>query len=210
MTEIHNVSFGAKYVDNIKVKKYHKWINSYLPQKSCLVQIDFGNNNDLEAIREVCDTWRWSPFLRFMQNAGKAEKVFALTLQKKKFENLEPEKLLGFAKIREYAEKDGNIEFLQVNPKYINVGEERISRPKYKGNGTAILKLLQKKYEHLSLLSVDEPGIDDFYRSNGFILEDGWIGLFNWDKPRKISQESLTDVFLKYIRNLFDIKKNGI
>ena len=189
--EINNITFGAKYIMPARVKKGIGILNYnyYLPSRASFVQIDFNNEQDVKALAALKDRWKGADFLHCITQIKipQREKVFALSSQRKKFDTLEPSKILGLVKMTDYFCKDGEISHLQVDPENINVG--RYENTPYKKCGTAILNSLKKLYDRIQLTSVDDISTENFYEYNGFKKIDNWYGRFLWEKDFSIKKQ---------------------
>lgn len=184
MTEVNNISFGARYECPARVKKRIPLLGLYLPSKASFVSIDFRNPNDVIAADEICSSWKGAPLLKKLLSDKKCKNIYALTVQRKNFENIEPDKILGFAKMKKYWTKDGELEYLQVNPNYINVGDEVVAKPKYKNCGSAILTSLKKFYDRIVLISVDDEKVGCFYERNDFVKIAGRYCAYIWERVK--------------------------
>lgn len=186
---ISSASFGAKFINKIPVKKFDSLNNAYKDSLVSFVQIDSRNRKDVAALMDTAKYWRdghYADNIAYTARElylGKMDdnhyQVYALTSQKKQFDNLLSEKILGLIELEnkpDYAE----ILHLQVDPELIYTNQP----PRYKYVGTGILNFLKKFYNKtLELASVCSAV--EFYQKNGFEICSSTSLRFRW-KPSKI------------------------
>ena len=179
------ISFGAKPINTINIKKFDKRANNFINCQATFVKLDPKNSSDISAVGEAAATWKDSKYASKIATAAcwmnkNPIVVYALTIQKDKFNKLVPEKILGLAEMR----KDNRIPdedflyHLQVKPDAINVDSD--GKNNYKYVGSSILKSLKKLYSNIFLFSEISPNIQKFYMDNGFIRDYMYERRYHW------------------------------
>ena len=185
--DVNSVSFGAKPISIINIKKLDKSLNKYVDYSVNFVQIDGSNRFDLTAINTVAQKWKGATYIKKIATASHWIQtrdfveidVYALTAQQKNFDKLKPNKILGLAEMRNDNKNPENriLQHLQVKPSAINL--ENNDKKTYKRTGTAILTSLKKIYNNISLFA-DSPSTEKFYKKNGFIEDFFCHGHMVW------------------------------
>jgi hypothetical protein len=170
------VTFGAKPINDVIIKKYNKSKKEYVDFPAKFVKLEAGNYSDIKVVDKIAQQWTNAVYIKKIATASHWMKtlpieIYALTTQKDKFDRLKSSKILGFAEMRK--EKDfpdyDSLYYLQVKPQVMNItGYDNKS---YKYTGTSIIKSLKKIYHNISLFSADSPNVENFYRKNGFIKD---------------------------------------
>ena len=175
---IDSISFGAKYLNTVTIKKYDKNTKGYVDLSANFVKLEHDNKFDIAAVDKTAEKWKDAKYIRKIATASHwfnslPIDIYALTTQKDKFSKLKPAKILGFAEMRkdEAFPKYDLLYHLQVKPDAINVNN---SDAKYKYVGTSILNSLKKIYKNIFLYSEGNPNVKKFYQNNGFI-EDSML-----------------------------------
>ena len=184
---VENISFGAKPLNKLSVKKYDKSLKTFKDCPAHFVKIE-STKFDLSAINAVAKKWKDAKYVKkiatashWMNNRKYVEiDVYALTLQDKNFEILKPRKILGLVEMRNNNDnpKDRIIYHLQVKPSAMNVNNNK--NKNYKHVGCGILDSLKKIYKNMSLYSDNNPNIKIFYKINGFIEDLKGSNHFSW------------------------------
>ena len=183
-----NVSFGAKFVRNAKIKKLNPLSKGYEKMQVSFVRIDPKNLSDINALGRVADTWVNEKFASTIYNRALSlrkggidlnSKIFAITSQKDNFKKLDADRILGVAEIEELTPKSCYLGHIQVDPNHIYY-----EVPPFKGVGTAILNRLKDMYSQISLNSAPECSVRHFYEMNGFqrVSEDSLK--YYWQKDK--------------------------
>ena len=179
------INFGAKPINRINIKIFDKRVNDFVHCQATFVKLDPKNSSDISAVGEAAKTWKNSKYASKIATAARwmntnPIEVYALTIQKDKFDTLIPEKILGLAEMR----KDNKIPdedflyHLQVKPDAINVDSN--GKNNYKYVGSSILKSLKKIYSDIFLYAEDNQKIQKFYRDNGFIADYMYERRYHW------------------------------
>ena len=186
MEKVNSINFKATPLNTVKIKKYNKINKKFMTQTVTFVQLDANNRFDLEAVETAAKKWKNAPFMKEIATASHWMKnvpieVYAVTAQKNNFEKLQYKNILGFAEMRQ-DEKDSKFRelcHLQVNPSAININS-KAAKKSYKGVGSSILTSLKKYYDYISLISVDNINIENFYLKNNFIRDYTQQNRFLW------------------------------
>jgi hypothetical protein len=138
------------------------------------VELNPRSEKDVKSLAEVAKLWEDSMFVtdinyifRKMFHSGdlmpEKPKIYALTLQKKNFDKLYPEDVLG---LTEVWQKDwgANVKYLETNPEY----SDRVMFPQYKGIGTGIMDMIKERFSHFKLFAVYSAA--NFYEKMGLEL----------------------------------------
>ena len=185
--EVNSVSFGAAPINRIKVQKLNKNKKKFEDYFVNFVRLEPYNKKDLEALEFLTQKWKDAKYVQQISTAAhwmkeKSINVYALTNQKRNFEKLQADKILGHAEMRKDEHDPENIILyhLQARPSAMNVN--KTGRVNYKHVGSSILSSLKKIYDDISLFSDKDDNIENFYRRNGFI--DAFKGSrhFVWNK----------------------------
>lgn len=172
--DICGVSFGAKPINNITIKKYDKKQKDFIDVPAKFVKLEPDNRSDIRVLDEIANQWTGADYIRKIATASHwmnevPISIYALTTQKDKFDKLKPSQILGCVEMR----KDKNfpkydwLYYLQVKPEAMNT--EKGKNKGYQYVGTSMIKSLKKIYHNISLFSADSPFLENFYRNNGFI-----------------------------------------
>lgn len=178
----NNLCFGANLVSVVPIQKFGKNINA------SFVKFDYKNLSDIEALKEVSNTWKEGFYADQIFNTAcqkfnreKCSEVFdiyALTLQKDSFETLEPKDIMGILEVIHEEQKGAiHLQHIEVKPSFIK-GINRV----YRGIGTAMIKSLQKLYTRIELIARDNDDVTRFYEKNGFAQAPEFPGIFTWIK----------------------------
>ena len=186
--EVQNVSFGAQPIAKTSIKKLNNKTKQFENLPVYFVKLEAGNRFDMNAVNAAARKWKDAIYIKKIATAAQwigvkdcADiEVYALTKQKDRFNRLTYRDLLGFAEMRtDYGFKGyNNLYRLQVNPEVININQPK--QVKYQHAGSSMLKSLKKIYNKISLYSVDDPKIEQFYINHGFIRDYKHDGHFLW------------------------------
>ena len=181
------VSFGAKPINSVKIKKYNKSTKNFADYPVNFVRLNADCRNDLVAIDLAAQKWKGATYIQKIATASKWMKngqieVYALTSQQKNFDKLQANNILGLAEMRfdEKNPKNMILNHLQVRPNAMNVNQ--LNKTNYKYIGSSILTSLKKIYKHISLSTDGNENVERFYKHNGFIDEYKGSGDFRWSK----------------------------
>ena len=187
MEKLDNIRFGAKPIKRIKIQKFNKNIKDYAPIQAAFVKLE--SRSDIETVHSVAELWSDNLYIKKIATAARwmdflPIEIYALTTQTNNFNNLKPNKILGFAEMR----NDNNfpkykqLYHLQVKPDAINVNNNnnKNKNNKYKHVGGAMLESLKCIYNNISLFTINSPNIENFYRKHGFIEDLKNDKLYKW------------------------------
>lgn len=169
-----DVSFGAKPVNSITIKKYDKNKKNFIDIPAKFVMLESGNNSDIKVLDRIATQWTNADYIRRIATASHwmnelPINIYALTTQKDKFDKLKPSKILGFAEMRKNANFPDYdwLHYLQVKPEAMNT--QKGENKSFQSVGTAMIKSLKKIYHNITLYAADSPYVENFYKKNGFI-----------------------------------------
>jgi hypothetical protein len=148
------LNFGARFLKPVQIKKMSprpKMVDvSY-------IELEPYNKNDVKALNKVVKLWYDAFFIsdinyifRKMHYEGNLleskPKIFALTLQKKNFDKLFPEDILG---VMEVWKKDwgSEVKYLETNPEFA----ARVPNAYYKDIVKCLVDALKEKCNHFKL-----------------------------------------------------------
>lgn len=171
----HNLNFNAKFIRAVQIQKFQTELYSYRPKKACFVEIDSGNCNDAFALANAAHYWENDLYganisYTALQMMGhnpmlSDKKIYALTLQKHNFEELDENKILGMAEITDADKNSIELNYIQVKPDIIYA----LRNQPYKKIGTRIIDSLKKIYNNKVILLTARAGkTGEFYVKNGF------------------------------------------
>ena len=179
--------FGAKYINQVKAGKYISQTKKYSDVQLNFVRIEPDNTQDINALSDAANYWRYDKFAKniyyaacAVRNKSKYYKnnvIYALTSQTENHSNLNSDKLLGLVHISPSYDSSVLIERIQVNPEMIYC---RI--PEYKGLGTAMLNSLKNLYDIITCHPATEKSVKDFYYKNDFKPKPNNIDELIWTK----------------------------
>lgn len=168
------ISFGAKPINTVIIKKFDKRAKKFVDYPATFVKLEPWNRSDIVAVDKAAENWKDSKYASKIAVAARwinqiPVEIYALTVQSKNFNRLKPGKILGLAEMRKDSSrpKEDWLYYLQVNPDAMNVNSD--GKNSYKHVGSSILKSLKKIYSDMFLYSEDNPNIEKFYQNNGFI-----------------------------------------
>ena len=183
---VENISFGAKPLNKLYIKKYDKSLKAFVDCPARFVKIE-STKSDLTAVNAVAKKWKKAKYIQriatashWMNNSNSVEiDVYALTLQDKDFEKLKPKQIIGMVEMRNNPKniKDRILQHIQVKPSAININNRN---KKYKQVGCGIINSLKKIYKNMSLYSENSPNIKKFYEYNGFIEDYKGDNHYSW------------------------------
>ena len=177
------ITFGANYIQNVMIQKRTPE-NKFEPCEVAVVELDANSMDDFNTLRTLASSWGPDTFVpdmtfHFRVYAGLEQQallhLFAITQQKKDFEKLNTNDVMGLADFKEeknlYA-----LNYLQTNPDYgyVNYFQE------YKHVGTAMLNFLKAKFSDKPIKLHSTQNAVPFYLKNGFqqqVEHDGMIYL---------------------------------
>ncbi|GEM_PF-847577 len=178
-------SFGAKFINNTNIKRFLRSTKEYVPAKVSFVEIDSYNREDIFALEDVARYWVNGKFAtNFVTTAkwktignGNNRKIYALTAQNKSHGKLNYDDILGLAEVCENSKHDIYLNYLQAKPDII-YSQNR----EYKGIGSGILNSLKNLYDKISLNSLCEKSVKNFYFKNNFKLTRPDVNQFEWHR----------------------------
>lgn len=183
-------SFGAKYLSSATVQKKLFLRSKYRPQPANFVRLS-NNENDIESLFTFSRNYSNSCLGMLIADGLQTSKnyqVYALTRQKKGFDKLEPDKILGICGGSLNATEGGNpwfyishLEAKSTHNPMVRLPEEQVKilgipfniRQKYKGIGSELLKKiltqLLEQQENLSCIT-----LKSMEHSKSFYKHLGW------------------------------------
>ena len=183
----NNISFGARFVQKIPIKKYSFEDKIYKQATANLVELDPFDIKDVHTLGNIADEFGGDSFANNVYIDAKSAykrnnrattdmRIFALTKQEDTFDKLKDREILGIVETSNKAEKSIEIEYLQTHPKFIYPwGPAAIKRI-----GSAILDCLKSFNDKITLRS--SPNATFFYKKNGFEKVDPNKRIFVWNK----------------------------
>ena len=184
------ISFKAKYVDTTTIKQLSSKTQKYVSKKATFVQMSPESAKDIEALKDINKSWDagfiksiFNNIHRYSPKTG----LYALTTQSENLEELIPEKVLGIALGEIKDKKTFYLDYLQVNPRYINT--ETYDK-KYSHIGSAILRCIKNFSNINTIKCVSIPYAFKFYIKNGFMPDNNLLDDFAiiWKKKSKLSK----------------------
>ena len=181
----NNISFGAISCNKVRIKVFDENAKKFLSKPAFFVKLEASNRDDITAVNFAAETWKGAPYITKIAKASHFMKsddidVYALTTQTSGFERLNPNRLIGFAEVRNNCNlpKFNLLYHLQVKPAVMNV--DRYGKKTHKYVGSSILHSLKKIYKNITLFSADSPNVEKFYIHNGFVRDAKQPQRFLW------------------------------
>lgn len=179
------ISFEARFIKNVPVKKYSYFKKSYQEEPSKLIEFDPKDSIDIENLENIAKDFGGDSFANniyihakyLKEHLEENVRYIGITRQKDNLDKLDASQVLGVAELTNKTSKEIELEFLQVHPQYLN----SYYRPSIKNTGTAILNYLKECYDRITLKS--SPNATFFYKKNGFTQIDVKKRLFEWKRP---------------------------
>ena len=175
------ISFQAKYISTIKVEKKDESTQEYLPEKVSFIKFDKNNRRDMDALADLYGEWKTATFIDRLIITGRRiqsrfpyygkTSLYALTTQKKDFDNLNGSEILGLAKVNKTGIRRAYLDIIQVKP----------DNEDYDKVGTGILNALKEMNDKITLNSVE--GVEKFYVINDFEKTDLSTREYVWTRP---------------------------
>lgn len=168
-------NFKAKFIGSTPIQKLNPQ-GKYEKFEATFLEFDPTNKKDLSAMKEIARYWDNSQYASDICGSAKAlalnfldatkNKVYILTKQNKKFENLNFQNILGLTEI-ELQKNKNDIDIINIHR--IQVDEELLNtiRPEFNHVGTGILNMIKEKYNKIIELNSVHSAIG-FYENNGF------------------------------------------
>lgn len=182
---IDNINFGASPCKKTHIKIFDEKLQKFVKCPVTLIKLDAKNELDRYAVHFAEQTWKEAKYIKKIATASHFMSfneidIFALTTQKKNFDELIFNKIIGFAEMRpDETKKRAFLNRLQIRPDVINVNQS--AKKTHKHVGKAFLNSLKKVYKKITLDSEDSPNIIKFYKNNGFIENYLQRGRFQWN-----------------------------
>jgi len=185
---MNEINFTALPINKVNIKKYDKKTKNFINYPANFVRLVANDRNDINAVNKCAQQWKNADFIDKIATAahwigyrnGVEINVYALTTQKNNLKKLNPQYILGLAEIRTDNENPQNtiLYHLQVKPSAINVHNK--DNKSYKKVGTSIVKSLQKQFKNISLFSIKDTDVENFYKNLGFIEDYFGEKHFTW------------------------------
>ena len=180
-TQYPGPNFNAIPISKTMVQKYDKVNHTYKPCFANVVELIPENNYDKRAINTAVGKWDYDLFGTSIAKSfndmteklcyNRSDRVYAITTQDKNFDELKPNKILGFVEMFEHnGQNNVDMLYLQAKPKK-NYFSETPSN--YNHIGKALVSEMQNVYHNkkISVYSVEEA--TPFYEYMGFVHEEG-------------------------------------
>ena len=168
-----NVNFKASFVSKATVLKRTENSLKTIPQEVSFIKLTPSNSYDRKALKDIYNSWQHSfveSMYYDMQDAFKhvdEGKVFALTTQEKGFKKVDSDKVIGLVEVFPNG-KNGEGIFLD----YILKAPKKIQKKMgdFCKIGETMLNSLKKLYkgEKITLISLSNDNVQNFYKRNGF------------------------------------------
>lgn len=186
----NNLSFKAKYLNNVNIEKLNPKNGNFEPEEVSLVEFDPQNVHDTMAI---CNTHRNWPREQFASAIAyqamlmsetpfedEPNSIYIMTQQKNNFDYLDDSKILGLAEIEKENKGVYRLNYIQTDPEKSSFMN---SRSEYKNIGKKMLDFLKTKYTNSTIkLNAANNTVAKWYKKNGFKLRDSDTRLFEWRK----------------------------
>ena len=167
------INFKAKYIHSTDIIK-RNGTRDFVNHQVAFVEIEPTNYDDVLAVNSANINWDYGETLStyiaqsinqiFRKTRQEKEKrFFALTQQKDKFEKLESDEILGLVEVSKLNENTQEIDYIQLNPKYLGKVRDFIKM------GNAIINSIKKLYPNKILELSSNGSAFNFYRRNGFL-----------------------------------------
>ena len=176
--QVQKVSFGARYIDEVKIRKVNgAQIDEY---KASLVELDPKSEKDNFCIQDMI--YYWGGFESYTsdiaRNMGQVlcelndvrmpiPRVFAITEQKDNYDKLRAEKILSIAETTDLKETVVNIDFLETHRDQASGAKN----PKYIHLGTTMINCIKSMFKGKTLELYSTNDALGFYLKNGFELK---------------------------------------
>lgn len=189
--QVGNVSFGASFQKFANVERIFKNGNRSL-QKVSIVELNPSDRFDLQAIKEVGDTWNTSISKHLAQCAENryrpvGERYFAVTTQNNNYNKLNSDKILSINNFLDSPNsKTKVLPNMQVDPDKCQYGS--FDR-KFKGVGSVVLDYLKELSSDATIVLNSLREAIPFYKANKFIVEDVYEPtVLVWNRAIEASQ----------------------
>ena len=173
--QVHNITFGANYIKDASIKKKN-WKGFFEPYSVKMLEFNPKSKDDIKAVNDV--VWPWGGFRSFSYeiaenmsdileglNRSSSYKFYALTQQKKDFEQLNPKDILSLVQIIDNGKDRIKISFLETNPKYAYASKNSI----FKHIGSAMLNAIESMFENRDFyINATDESIP-FYEKCGYV-----------------------------------------
>lgn len=183
----NNISFGARFLRQIPIKKYSYENKIYKDANENFVELSPFDIRDVHALDDISKEFGGDTFvnniyidakLAYKRDNRENETmgIFALTRQRDNYEKLNADDILGVAEISKFDNGEIELDYLQVHPQFIY----SYGPPYFKRIGSAILDCLKAVYKKIQLHSA--PSATLFYKKNGFENIKEGTRLYQWVK----------------------------
>lgn len=183
----NNISFGARFLRTIPIKKYSYENKIYKPANENFVELSPFDLNDVKSLDNIArefggDTYVNNVYMdakmAYNRNNPETEDIglFILTRQHCNYNTLNPDEVLGVAEISKFDNSEIELDYLQVHPQYVY----SFGPPFIKRIGSAILDCLKEAYKKIIVRSA--PSATLFYKKNGFERVKEGTNLFHWER----------------------------
>ena len=124
----NNITFGANFIQHTTIKAMTE-ANKYKPMEVSVVGLT-KSKSDRQALLSISKLWKgktnYTETIISGFNPAKSDNMcYILTTQTSDYKKLEPEKVLGIAKISKLGTNNIYFDYLQTNPNYIAKGKKK-------------------------------------------------------------------------------------
>lgn len=160
-----NISFKANYIlpTNILKKdngKYEKYSANFY-------KLNIKNHQDITLIKDLAKTWGKDSYVFNIldsatdQNINYPRHIYILTDAKESNYKPKTENVMGIAELDETRKTENSLNFIQVNPKFIN-------SKKYNHIGSAMIDVIKCLHFSKPMYVFSEENAMNFYKYNNF------------------------------------------
>lgn len=169
------ITFGANLIQTTRIQKY-AGKQGFQDCNAYIVKLDTGSKLDFKALTEVDRIWDngktfagdiRATFRRqhLCEDENSIDQFFALTRQRKDFQELKSEDILGLAQLQRDNEKVF-LDYLQADPDNNFLADY----PMFKRVGTAMVNFIKEYFPEQNILLNPTESVIPFYEKLGFIL----------------------------------------
>ncbi len=196
LNNINQTSFKAKFITPATIKELHYRKESQDKVVS-LIELKAKSFKDRQALSNVDSLWgKGETFACNIAHdanednfIGGNSQYFALTTQRRQFEEPVSDKILGIAEV--LREKDDLIQlkYLQTDPEHTHFSYYKI----YSGIGTSILNAIKALFPEDSIILNTVDSARGFYKDNGFVELDKLSNVLMFKRTKSASWPKLEE-----------------
>ncbi len=169
---VTTTQFSASFRSPVDVFKRSE--NTFQSIGASFVELNPFSTNDMKALNDITTYWKYDKFALKIAAEAKTKRqnphknsnnrFYAVTLQDGNYGELNSDLILGVVQVAEL-DKPKNIllEYIQTNPKYLYSIDKQI-----KGIGFAMIRSLKELYDTITLNSINDHYVRNFYKRNKF------------------------------------------